>query len=158
MRSLTEATLYTGVGVVEGTNVSVGRGTDTPFELLGAPWIKATELAQYLNGRNISGVRFVPVSFTPNASVYAGQKCEGVNIVLVDRNGFDGPELGLELASALHKLYPDAVPHGANDRVAAQSGGVRRDRGGQDPRRIADDWREALDKFQKVREKYLIYK
>jgi uncharacterized protein YbbC (DUF1343 family)/CubicO group peptidase (beta-lactamase class C family) len=158
MRSLTEAILYTGVGVVEGTNISVGRGTDTPFELLGAPWVKATELAKYLNGRNISGVRFVPLNFTPNASVYAGQKCEGVNIVVVDRNAFDGPELGLELASALHKLYPEQyhldrmielLPNQAQyDAVAA----------GQDPRRIAEDGREALDKFQKVREKYLIYK
>jgi len=158
MRSLTEATLYTGVGVVEGTNVSVGRGTDTPFELLGAPWIKATELAQYLNGRSISGVRFVPVTFTPNASVHADKKCEGVNIVLVDRNGFDGPELGVELASALHKLYPvqfhmdrmiELLPTQAvYDAIAA----------GQDPRRIADDWREPLEKFQKLRDKYLIYK
>jgi uncharacterized protein YbbC (DUF1343 family)/CubicO group peptidase (beta-lactamase class C family) len=158
MRSLTEATLYMGVGVVEGTNISVGRGTDTPFELLGAPWIKATELAQYLNGRSLSGVRFVPLSFTPTASVYAGQKCEGVNIVLVDRNGFDGPELGAELASALHKLYPvqyhmdrmiELLPNQAvYDAIAS----------GQDPRRIADDWREPLEKFQKIREKYLIYK
>jgi uncharacterized protein YbbC (DUF1343 family)/CubicO group peptidase (beta-lactamase class C family) len=158
MRSLTEAILYTGVGVVEGTNISVGRGTDTPFELLGAPWVKATELAKYLNGRNISGVRFVPLNFTPNASVYSGQKCGGVNIVVVDRNAFDGPELGLELASALHKLYPEQyhldrmielLPNQAqNDAVTA----------GQDPRRIAEDGREALDKFQKVREKYLIYK
>jgi uncharacterized protein YbbC (DUF1343 family) len=158
MRSLTEATLYTGVGGMEYNNVSVGRGTDTPFELLGAPWIKATELAQYLNARDISGVRFVPVSFTPSSSEYAGQKCQGVNIVLIDRNGFDGPELGLELASALHKLYPtqyhmermiELLPNqAAYDAVAA----------GQDPRRIADDWREPLDKFQKVREKYLIYK
>jgi uncharacterized protein YbbC (DUF1343 family) len=158
MRSLTEAALYMGVGVVEGTNISVGRGTDTPFELLGAPWIKATELAQYLNGRSISGVRFVPLSFTPTASVYAGQKCEGVNAVLVDRNSFDGPELGAELASALHKLYPvqyhmdrmiELLPNQAvYDAIAS----------GQDPRRIADDWREPLEKFQKVREKYLIYK
>jgi uncharacterized protein YbbC (DUF1343 family) len=158
MRSLTEATLYMGVGVVEGTNISVGRGTDTPFELLGAPWIKATELAQYLNGRSISGVRFVPLSFTPTASVYAGQKCEGVNIVLVDRNSFDGPELGAELASALHRLYPvqyhmdrmiELLPNQAVYEAIAS---------GQDPRRIADDWREPLEKFQKVREKYLIYK
>ena len=107
MRSLTEATLYPGVGLVEGTNVSVGRGTDTPFELLGAPWIKAAELSQYLNARNISGVRFVPVTFTPNASIHAGQKCEGVNIFLIDRNALDAAELGIELASALHKLYPE---------------------------------------------------
>ncbi|HEV2718195.1 MAG TPA: exo-beta-N-acetylmuramidase NamZ domain-containing protein, partial [Terriglobales bacterium] len=104
LRSLTQATLYPGVGLVEGTNVSVGRGTETPFELLGAPWIHGHELAQYLNAREISGVRFVPVSFTPNASNYAGQKCEGVNIVVVERNAFDAPELGIELASALHKL------------------------------------------------------
>src|SRR5205823_14886752 len=107
LRSLTEATLYPGVALVEGTNVSVGRGTDTPFELLGAPWIKAKELAQFLNARNISGVRFVPVRFTPNASNYANQNCEGVNIVLVERSAFDAPELGIELASALRKFYPE---------------------------------------------------
>jgi uncharacterized protein YbbC (DUF1343 family) len=158
MRSLTEATLYPGVGLVEGTNVSVGRGTDTPFELLGAPWIKALELSQYLNARNISGVRFVPVTFTPNASVHAGQKCEGVNIFLVDRNAFDAAELGIELASALHKLYPGQYHmermiellnnQSVYDAIAA----------GQDPRRIADDWREPLERFLQVRQKYLIYK
>jgi len=158
MRSLTEATLYMGVGVVEGTNVSVGRGTETPFELLGAPWIKATELAQYLNGRSISGVRFVPVSFTPNASVYAGQKCEGVNIVLVDRNGFDGPELGVELASALHKLYAEQFHLDRMIELLPNQAAYDAIAGGQDPRRIADDWRESLEKFQKVRDKYLIYK
>jgi len=158
MRSLTEATLYMGVGVVEGTNVSVGRGTETPFELLGAPWVKATELAQYLNGRSISGVRFVPVSFTPNVSVYAGQKCEGVNIVLVDRNGFDGPELGVELASALHKLYAEQFHLDRMIELLPNQAAYDAIAGGQDPRRIADDWRESLEKFQKVRDKYLIYK
>jgi uncharacterized protein YbbC (DUF1343 family)/CubicO group peptidase (beta-lactamase class C family) len=158
LRSLTEATLYPGVALVEGTNVSVGRGTDTPFELLGAPWIKGAQLAQYLNARNISGVRFVPVTFTPDASAYAGQKCEGINVVLVERNAFDAAELGLELASALHKLYPEQfhmermiellVNQSVYDAVAA----------GQDPRRISEDWRESLEKFQQVRQKYLIYK
>jgi uncharacterized protein YbbC (DUF1343 family) len=158
LRSLTEATLYPGVALVEGTNVSVGRGTDTPFELLGAPWINAGALAQYLNARNISGVRFVPVTFTPNASTYAGQNCQGINIILIDRNAFDAPELGVELASALHKLYPEQfhmermvellVNQTAYDAIAK----------GEDPRRIAEDWREALEKFQQVRQKYLIYK
>ncbi len=158
MRSLTEATLYMGVGVVEGTNVSVGRGTETPFELLGAPWIKATELAQYLNGRSISGVRFVPVTFTPNASAYAGQKCEGVNILLVDRNGFDGPELGVELASALHKLYAEQFHMDRMIELLPNQAAYDAIAGGQDPRRVADDWRESLEKFQKLRDKYLIYK
>ena len=158
LRSLTEATLYPGVALVEGTNVSVGRGTETPFELLGAPWIHGRELAQYLNAREISGVRFVPVSFTPSASNYAGQKCEGVNIVVVERNAFDAPELGIELASALHKLYPEQfhmermIELLLNQRVYdALTQGV-------DPRRIAEDWREPLERFQEIRQKYLIYK
>jgi len=158
LRSLTEATLYPGVALVEGTNVSVGRGTDTPFEVLGAPWVKAGELSRYLNARNIAGVRFVPVSFTPSTSTYADQKCEGVNIVLLDRNGLDAAELGIELASALHKLYPEQfhmermiellVNQSVYDAIAT----------GEDPRRIAEDWREPLEKFQQLREKYLIYK
>ena len=91
LRSVTEAALYPGVALIEGTNVSVGRGTDTPFELVGAPWINSRELAAYLNARGIAGVRFVPVTFTPTASNYAGQKCEGVNVVLTERNALDAP-------------------------------------------------------------------
>ena len=71
LRSLTEAALYPGRGLVEGTNVSVGRGTDTPFEVMGAPWVNGPELAAYLNARAISGVRFVPVSSRPARVVYA---------------------------------------------------------------------------------------
>ena len=158
LRSVTEAALYPGVGIIEGTNISVGRGTDTPFELVGAPWIKSKEFAAYLNARGIGGVRFVPITFTPTSSVYSGQACEGVNIVLTDRNGIDAPEIGMELAAALHKLYasdwkiekikPLLVNQGVYDALDA----------GQDPRRIAQDWREEIEKFQKVREKYLIYK
>ena len=111
-----------------------------------------------MNGRNISGVRFVPVSFTPSASVYAGQKCEGVNIVLVDRNGFDAPEMGLELASALHKLYPEQYHMERMIELLLNQAAYDAMASGQDPRRIAEDWREPLEKFQKLREKYLIYK
>ncbi len=158
LRSVTEAALYPGVAVIEYTNVSVGRGTDTPFELLGAPWMKSKELAAYLNARGIAGVRFVPVTFTPTSSNYSGQLCQGVNIVVTDRNGFDAPELGMELASALRKLYPadykiERLPEllmnqSVYDALVA----------GQDPRRIAQDWQEGLQKFVKMREKYLIYK
>ncbi|MFZ0416535.1 MAG: serine hydrolase [Candidatus Sulfotelmatobacter sp.] len=157
LRSVTEAGLYPGVGLIEGTNVSVGRGTDTPFELLGAPWMKSRELAAYLNGRGIAGVRFVPVTFTPSTSNYAGQKCEGVNLVLTDRNALDGPELGIELAAALKKLYPAdfklermtelLVNQAAYDGLVA----------GKDPQRIAQDWQEELEKFEQLRKKYLLY-
>jgi uncharacterized protein YbbC (DUF1343 family)/CubicO group peptidase (beta-lactamase class C family) len=158
LRSVTEAALYPGVAIIEGTNVSVGRGTDTPFELLGAPWMKSKELAAYLNARGIAGVRFVPVTFTPTASNYSGEMCSGVNIIVTDRNGFDAPELGMELAAALRKLYTAdfkiermaelLVNQSAYDALVA----------GQDPRRIAQDWQDGLQKFAKMREKYLIYK
>lgn len=158
LRSLTEATLYPGVALIEGTNVSVGRGTDTPFELVGAPWINGRELANYLNARSIPGVRFVPTTFTPNESRYAKEKCGGVNVVLIERNALDATELGVELASALHKLYPEKfqiekmidllVNQAAYDAI------VR----GEDPRRISEDWRDALKDFKAMRRKYLIYK
>jgi uncharacterized protein YbbC (DUF1343 family) len=157
LRSVTGAALYPGVALIEGTNVSVGRGTDTPFEVVGAPWIKSRELAAYLNARGIAGVRFVPVTFTPTASVYNGLKCEGVNLVLTERNALDAPELGIELAAALKKLYPAdfkmermaelLVNQAAYDGLVA----------GRDPRRIAQDWQEELEKFEVVRKKYLIY-
>jgi uncharacterized protein YbbC (DUF1343 family) len=158
LRSLTEAALYPGVALVEGTNVSVGRGTDTPFEVLGAPWVKARELAQYLNARNISGVRFVPVTFTPSASNYSGQKCDGVNILLTDRNAFDAPELGIELASALHKLYPEQFHMERMTELVVNQSVYEAIAGEEDPRRIAADWQEQLEKFQQMRQKYLIYK
>ena len=157
LRSVTEAALYPGVALIEGSNVSVGRGTDTPFEVVGAPWVKSKEFASYLNARGIPGVRFVPVTFTPTASVYSGQACQGANIVLTDRNGFDAPELGIELAAALHKLYaPDfkierMMPLLANQSVYDALVA------GQDPRRIAADSQESVSAFVAVRKKYLIY-
>jgi uncharacterized protein YbbC (DUF1343 family)/CubicO group peptidase (beta-lactamase class C family) len=158
LRSVTEAALYPGVALIEGTNVSVGRGTDRPFELLGAPWIKSKEFAAYLNGRGIAGVRFVPTSFTPTSSIYSGQHCEGVNVVLTDRNGLDAPELGIELASALRKLYPADFKIEKIMALLANQAVYDAIATGEDPRRIAQDWQEELEKFQQVRKKYLIYK
>ncbi len=107
MRSLTQALLYPGVGLLETTNVSVGRGTDTPFEVMGAPWIVGTDLARRLNEADLPGVRFVPVRFVPRASVYEGQACEGVNLIVTRREEFHPLRTGIALASALRSLYPD---------------------------------------------------
>jgi uncharacterized protein YbbC (DUF1343 family)/CubicO group peptidase (beta-lactamase class C family) len=158
LRSLTETALYPGVALVEGTNVSVGRGTDTPFEVLGAPWINARELAQYLDSRDIPGVRFVPVSFTPNASNYSGEICQGVNIILLDRNALDAPELGVEIAVALRKLYPERFHPERMIELLLNQTAYDAISKGEDPRRIAQDWQDSLDKFQQLRQKYLIYK
>jgi uncharacterized protein YbbC (DUF1343 family)/CubicO group peptidase (beta-lactamase class C family) len=157
LRSLTEAALYPGVALIEGTNVSVGRGTDTPFEVVGAPWMKGRELAAYLNARGIAGVRFVPVTFTPAAAVYSGVKCEGVNVVLTERNALDAPELGIELAAALQRLYPANFKIGRMAELLVNQAAFDGLMAGEDPRRIEQDWQEELEKFEVIRKKYLIY-
>ena len=106
MRSLNQATLYPGVGLIEYTNVSVGRGTDTPFEIIGAPWMDGQKLAKYLNERNLPGIRFVPIRFKPNASVFKDQQVGGVNFVVTDRKTFRAVRTGIEIAVALRKLFP----------------------------------------------------
>jgi uncharacterized protein YbbC (DUF1343 family)/CubicO group peptidase (beta-lactamase class C family) len=157
LRSVTEATLYPGVGMIEGTNISVGRGTDTPFELIGAPWIKPKELSDYLNARLIQGVRFVPITFTPTSSNYKGLLCGGVNIILTDRNFADTVELGLELASALKTLYPNDYKTDRLIQLLGNQAALDELNAGMDSRRIAQDVQEQIDQFVQVRKKYLLY-
>jgi len=158
LRNLTEAALYPGVALIEGTNVFGGRGTDTPFEVVGAPWIKSRELATYLNGRGIQSVRFVPIVFTPSSSNFAGERCEGVNLIVLDRNTLDSPELGIELASTLHKLYPNDFKMERMADLLVNQAVFEAIGAGEDPRRIAEDWQERLEVFVRLREKYLLYK
>ncbi len=106
MRRLPAAALYPGVGLLEMTNVSVGRGTDTPFEVFGAPYLQARAFAAALNAENLPGVGFVPAEFTPNASVFAGANCGGVQILLLDRDALDAVQVGLTLALTLRRLCP----------------------------------------------------
>src|SRR5213079_2366123 len=98
LRSLTEAILYPGIGLLESA-LSVGRGTDTPFEVVGAPYINDIKLAEELNRANLPGVRFVPIRFTPKASIHSDQECGGVNIVLTDRDRCHVVDLGIEIAT-----------------------------------------------------------
>jgi uncharacterized protein YbbC (DUF1343 family)/CubicO group peptidase (beta-lactamase class C family) len=158
LRSVNEAALYPGVALIEGTNVSVGRGTDTPFEVVGAPFVEPHAFADYLNARLIAGVRFVPVTFTPTSGPYSGKQCGGVNLIVTDRNVVDSPELGIELAAALKKLYPDnwTVDHmitSLGNRAVFDALSA-----GEDPRNIAQSWQDDLQKFRDLRAKYLLYK
>ncbi|MBS1803659.1 MAG: DUF1343 domain-containing protein [Acidobacteria bacterium] len=157
MRSLTGATLYPGIGMIEGTNVSVGRGTETPFEVVGAPWVDPLTFANYLNGRQIDGVRFVPVSFTPASSTYANQRCGGVNIVVTARDSLDAPELGLEIASALRLFYPEEYKAGSLDGLMRNKASLQAMEKGADPRRVAEDWQDADNAFIEKRKQYLLY-
>jgi uncharacterized protein YbbC (DUF1343 family)/CubicO group peptidase (beta-lactamase class C family) len=158
LRSQRAAELYTGIGLIETSNISVGRGTDTPFETLGAPWIDSRTFARTLNARLLPGVRFVPVNFTPAAPYpYAGQLCHGVSLMVMDRNALDGPELGLEIASALWKLYPNDYKLDQIDRLLVNKSVLDALRSGEDPQRIAGDWRLALEAFMQRRAAYLEY-
>ncbi|MGH9668661.1 MAG: DUF1343 domain-containing protein, partial [Terriglobales bacterium] len=158
MRSLTAATLYPGVALIEFDKVSVGRGTDTPFELVGAPWIREQEFADYLNRRRIPGVRFVPFQFTPRSSVYSGEMCRGVRIGITDREALDSPELGVELASALHKLYPREHKMERMILLLGNQSVFDAIQRGDDPRRIARAWQGGLKKFKRLRARYLLYR
>lgn len=158
LRSLTATTLYAGVALIEFNNVSVGRGTDTPFELVGAPWIQDQEFADYLNRRRIPGVRFAATEFTPRASVYANQDCKGIRIEVTDRDALDPPELGVELAAALEKLYPKQHKMERMILLLGNQSVFDAIQRGDDPRRIARSWQGSLKKFKRLRQRYLLYR
>lgn len=105
MRSLEAASLYPGIGLLEFTNLSVGRGTDSPFLVLGAPWIDGSRLAHELSSAQLPGVRVTPIFFTPTASKFANQKCRGVRFSVTDRDALDAPALGAAVASALRRQH-----------------------------------------------------
>lgn len=157
IHNLNESLLYPAVALIENTNVSVGRGTDMPFELVGSPYFLPKELANYLNSRNIGGVRFVPTTFTPNSGPYARRECFGVNIMVTNREQLDVAELGLELAAALHRLYPMGYDLGKLNQSLVSQKAFAALEAGQDPHRIEGDWRDQLEQFMELRAKYLLY-
>jgi uncharacterized protein YbbC (DUF1343 family) len=156
LRSLTQAILYPGVAMVEGANVSVGRGTDTPFELLGAPWMSADELTQYLNKRQIPGVTFRPTHFVPHSNRFKDQPCHGIQIILNDRQCFDSPSLGVEIASALYRLYPKDFEIDKTHELIGSRWLVEAIKESE-PDFIVSKWEESLEEFQKLRARYLLY-
>jgi uncharacterized protein YbbC (DUF1343 family) len=159
MRSLNAATLYPGVAMLEAsTNYSVGRGTDSPFEQVGADWIHGRELAAFLNGRYIPGVRIYPTRFRPAGSNFAGQLIEGVRFVVTDRNVFDSTRLGLELGYAFEKLYPGKMAWETNRFLIGNHEVIAAAKNAADPRIAVQKMQESLAAFEKRREQYLLYK
>ena len=157
LRTLAETALYPGVGMIEGANVSVGRGTATPFELVGTPWIDSDAMLVYLRARNINGVSFTAADFTPSVDSYAAERCHGVRIALADRLALDSPELGIELISALHHLYPDKFKIDATLAMVGSQRTLDELKAGDDPRQIAAHWQPQLDQFRILRARYLLY-
>jgi uncharacterized protein YbbC (DUF1343 family)/CubicO group peptidase (beta-lactamase class C family) len=157
LRSLNASILYPGIEILQAGGISVGRGTDTPFEQFGAPWIRASKLAQELNGRFIPGVRFVPTRFTPTAGIHEKILCEGIALVITDRSSLNSMLMGLEIASALNKLYPKQFVLGNIVELVGSASTVEQLKKGDAPTRIVNDWAGELETFRKMRSKYLIY-
>ncbi len=158
MRSLTEALLYPGIGLLETTSLSVGRGTDTPFELVGAPYINELRLAADLNAAGLAGVRFVPVQFTPTASVFKGQLCKGVNLLITDRTQLASVDVGLALASTLQRLYPKDFGLEKFNKLLVHPPTVEAIREQKPLATIKALWAQDLAEFRARREKYLLYR
>lgn len=157
LRTLQQAVLYPGVAMVEGANVSVGRGTDTPFELVGAPWIDGLALAAALSGRGIAGVRIEATRFTPREWVYPGEACGGVRFTLTDRDRLDSPLLGLELMAALWRLHADRFQIDRTLGLLGSRASLQAIKAGGDPRDVAQAWQPALDAFVARRQRHLLY-
>ncbi len=158
MRSLNAATLYPGVALLESTkNYSVGRGTDAPFEQIGANWIRGSQLAEFLNARFIPGVRVYPTRFQPSASVFQGVTIEGVRFVIVDRERFDSVRFGLEIAYALQKLYPGKIDFEASKQLIGNRKAIDALKAGDDPRAIEQSFADDLSGFLSRRQPFLLY-
>jgi uncharacterized protein YbbC (DUF1343 family) len=157
MRSLTQATLYPGVGLLEFTNISVGRGTDTPFEHFGAPWIESRVLANALNAKKLPGVRFIPHTFTPSASKFVGEKCGGVQMILTDRIVFSPVQMGLEIALTLRHLYPTVWEPGKLITLLVNQSVFEGVMAGESYALLEKRFTPALKRFIKTRANYLRY-
>lgn len=157
MRSLTEALLYPGIGLLETTNLSVGRGTDTPFELIGAPWLDGDSFAFELNGLGLAGVAFVPIRFMPDASKFEGEDCGGVNIIVTDRALFSPVKTGLSIARQLRLDYPETWEVEAYGRLLVHGDTLEALRKGQAVSAMEMGYGEVLDRFVQRRQAFLRY-
>jgi uncharacterized protein YbbC (DUF1343 family)/CubicO group peptidase (beta-lactamase class C family) len=158
VRSLKAAILYPGICLVEfATNLSVGRGTDAPFEQVGADFINGPQLASYLNARELPGLRFYPTQFTPTTSNFAGHTINGIRIEVVDREAVNSCRLGIELACAIEHLYPGKIDWEKGKRLIGSNETIRQIKAGEDPYTILESWLDSLQAFGALRAKYLLY-
>jgi uncharacterized protein YbbC (DUF1343 family)/CubicO group peptidase (beta-lactamase class C family) len=158
MRNVNQATLYPGIGAIEYSNISVGRGTDQPFEQIGAPWINGPQLAERLNARRLAGVRFYPISFTPKASKYANEECHGVFMLITNRGALQPVRVGFEIASALMALYGAKYEPNNMWRLIGSETLVAAIQQGDDPAAMASRWTADEARWRRLRAKYLLYR
>jgi len=157
MRNLTEAILYPGAGLLE-TAVSVGRGTDTPFEVIGAPYVDDVKLATELNRASLPGIRFVPIRFTPKGSIFKDKPCGGVYLTVTDRDALNAVDVGITVALTLQRLYPNDFALTKVQALLQHQPTIEAIKGGKSLSEIKQLWASDLEEFKKRREKYLMYK
>ena len=157
MRRLTQALTYPGIGLIEGTNLSVGRGTDTPFEILGAPWIDARALAADLNGRGLPGVAFEPVHFTPDASKHRGTRCGGVHVLVTNWQTFQPVRTGVHVACALRARFGDAWDTKRLNWLLKDDPTAEAILAGEPADQIVAAWQGRLKMFAMRRRPFLLY-
>ena len=157
LRNLTAATLYPAVCLLESTNVSVGRGTDRPFEQFGAPWMDGRKLAAALNVQHLPGLNFIPVEFTPQDSTFKGQTCRGVQVFLIDRERYKPMISGVTIVWVIRQLYRDLFQLAKVERLLQNHQAMVAIERANDPKNIEAVWQWSLTCFKELRSKYLIY-
>ncbi|MED3729231.1 DUF1343 domain-containing protein [Priestia filamentosa] len=160
MPTLETAFVYPGTGLIEGTNVSEGRGTTKPFELLGAPFINGTELSEKLNNLHLDGVKFRAASFTPSFSKHSGQLSHGVQVYVTDREKYKSVETGLYIVKTIHDLYGEEFSFnksGNFDLLIGNSWVREKLEKGTNVEDIIAKWQRDTKAFKKIRKQYLLY-
>jgi uncharacterized protein YbbC (DUF1343 family) len=152
------AVLYPALGLIEGTNVSVGRGTNAPFEQMGAPWIDGDALARTLNGSKIGGIAFKPATFTPDSSIYKGEACHGVSVSVTDRSDFDPTRAGVVIALALEATYASTWKLDKMAGLLGSQATVDAIRRNDSIDAITHMWDEGLATFRTKRATFLLYR
>lgn len=157
IRNLTQALLYPALGPLEWTNISVGRGTDAPFEWFGAPWLNAPVLAAALNAAELPGLRFIPRRLTPAGSMYAGEDCAGIDLIVTDREKFDAGLTAATLATTLGRLHTVEWERSRLPALWGDPAILTQLRSGMDAHAVAASWSRAIQEFQRIRSRYLLY-
>ena len=158
LRTTKGAILYPGLEILQNAGVSLGRGTEAPFEIFGAPWMNGDEVAAALNAKHLPGVRFISQLLIPVSGLYAGQRCGGVSIKIGEKSAVRSMRMGLEIAAVLKKLYPEKVDLGKTITLLGNAATVEELRIGAPPEKIVADWRDDLAKFNALRRKYFLYR
>lgn len=158
LRTVKGSIVYPGLEILQSAGVSVGRGTETPFEEFGAPWMDGVAVAAELNTRHLPGLRFVDDPFIPVSGLYAGQRCGGVGIRVTDRFAVRSMTMGLEIAALLHKMYPANFDFAKLITLVGNADTIQQLQNGTSPEKIVASWSESLKTYDQTRRKYFLYK